>query len=177
MEPPAPAPAPRTCNCRAGKDNCMVKGPASGQCLQSSVVYGAAVKSTETTLRTMFGEEEVETVETYTGSCEPTLKARVQGHATSFRYEKYRNSTRLSRYIHSLKDEDKEYSIEWKIIDKQKSYSSISNSCRLCLAECYYILYGDSASINKKNEVWGYCRHAKQKMLSSAKTRTRMPAL
>ena len=149
--------------------NCMVKGPASGQCLQSSVVYGAAVKSTETTLRSLFGEEEVETVETYTGSTEPTLKSRVQGHVTTFRYEKYRTSTRLSRYVHSLKDEGKEYSIDWKILDKQKSYSSISNSCRLCLAECYYILYGDSASINKKNEVWGYCRHMKRHMLSSAK--------
>ena len=180
--PPAEAPAedvpgpalaattePRTCNCRAGKENCMVTGAASGQCLQSSVVYGAAVKSTETTLRTLFGEEEVETVETYTGSTEPTLKSRVQGHVTTFRYEKYRTSTRLSRYVHSLKDEGKEYSIDWKILDKQKSYSSISNSCRLCLAECYYILYGDSASINKKNEVWGYCRHMKRHMLSSAK--------
>ena len=108
------------------------------------MVYGAAVKTTETTLRTLFGEEEVETVETYTGSTEPTLKTRVQGHLTSFRYEKYRHSTRLSRYIHSLKDEDKQYSIEWKIIDKQKSFSSISNTCRLCLAECYFILYGDS---------------------------------
>ena len=170
-ETPAAAPPPpaRTCNCRAGPQNCLVTGPASGQCLQSSVVYGAAVKSTETTLRTLFGEEEVETVETYTGSCEPTLKSRVQSHVSTFRYEKYRTSTRLSRYVHSLKDEGKEYSIDWKIIDKQKSYSSISNSCRLCLAECYHILYGDSASINKKNEVWGYCRHMKRHMLSSAK--------
>ena len=176
---PGPAPAatattePRTCNCRAGKENCMVTGAASGQCLQSSVVYGAAVKTTETTLRSLFGEEEVETVETYTGATEPTLKTRVQGHLTSFRYEKYRHNTRLSRYIHSLKDNDQEYSIDWKIIDKQKAFSSISNTCRLCLAECYHILYGDSASINRKNEVWGYCRHSKRFMLSSAK----VPAL
>ena len=121
----------------------------------------------------MFGEEEVETVETYTGATEPTLKTRVQGHLTSFRYEKYRHSTRLSRYIHSLKDNDQEYQIDWKIIDKQKAFSSISNTCRLCLAECYHILYGDSASINRKNEVWGYCRHSKRFMLSSAK----VPAL
>ena len=35
------------------------------------------------------------------------------------------------------------------------------------------VLYGDSASINRKNEVWGYCRHSKRHMLSSAK----VPAL
>ena len=64
-----PGAGPRTCNCRAGMDNCMVTGPASGQCLQSSVVYGAAVKSTDTTLRTLFREEEIETIEFYTGSC------------------------------------------------------------------------------------------------------------
>ena len=74
-------------------------------------------------------------------------------------------------YIHSLKDGNKEYSIEWKIIDKQKSFSSISNMCRLCLAECYAILYGDSASTNSKDEVWGFCRHARKHMLSAAKVR------
>ena len=154
----------------------MVKGPASGNCLQSSVVYGAAVKTTDITLRSLFGEEEeVETVETYTGSCEPTLKARVQGHFSSFRYEKYRHSTRLSRYVHSLKDEEKEYSIDWKVIDKQKSFSTITNMCRLCLAESYAILYGDSASINSKDEIWGHCRHSRKHMLLAAKVR--MPAL
>ena len=129
-------------------------------------------KYTETTL---FGEEEVETVETYTGSCEPTLKARVQGYLSSFRYEKYRHSTRLSRYIHSLKDEEKEYSIDWKVIDKQKSFSSNTNMCWLCLAESYAILYGDSASITSMDEVWGQCRHSRKHMLSAAKVR--MPAL
>ena len=109
-------------------------------------------------------------METYTGACEPTLKARVQGHLTTFRH-----STRLSRHIHSLKDVDKEYSIHWKIIDKQKSFSSISNIYRLCLAECYAILYKDSASINSKDEVWGHCRHSRKHMLSAAKVR--MPAL
>ena len=155
----------------------MVKGPASGHCLQASLVYGAAVKSTETTLRPLFGEEEIETVETYTGSCEPTLKQRVQGHLSSFRYDRYRHSTRLSRYIHSLKDENKEYSIDWKVIDKQKSFSSISNKCRLCLAESYWILYGDSASTNSKDEIWGFCRHVRRHMLSAAPARVRMPAL
>ena len=43
--------------------------------------------------------------------------------------------------------------------------------CRLCLAECYAILYGDSASINSKDEVWGFCRHAGKYMLSAAKVR------
>ena len=43
--------------------------------------------------------------------------------------------------------------------------------CRLCLAECYAILYGDSASTNSKDEVWGHCRHARKHMLSAAKVR------
>ena len=120
-------------------------------------------------LRMLFGKEEE--VETYTSSSEPTLKSRVQGHLSSFRYEKYRHSTRLSRYVHSLKDENKEYSIDWRVIDKQKAYSSINNTCRLCLAESYWILYGDSASTNSKDEIWGHCRHSRKYMLSSAKVR------
>ena len=44
--------------------------------------------------------------------------------------------------------------------------------CRLCLAKCYAILYGDSASTNNcKDEVWGFCRHARKYMLSAAKVR------
>ena len=62
----------------------------------------------------LFGKEEE--VETYTSSSEPTLKSRVQ--VTTFRYEKYQHSTRLSRYVHSLKDEDKNFTIDWKVIDK-----------------------------------------------------------
>ena len=72
-------------------------------------------------------------------------------------------------------DEEKEYSIDWKVIDKQKSFSTITNMCRLCLAESYAILYGDSASINSKDEIWGHCRHSRKHMLLAAKVR--MPAL
>ena len=69
------------------------------------------------------------------------------------------------------------YSIDWKVIDKQKSFSSISNKCQLCLAESYWILYGDSASTNSKDEIWGFCRHVRRHMLSAAPARVRMPVL
>ena len=69
------------------------------------------------------------------------------------------------------------YSIDWKVIDKQKSFSSISNKCRLCLAESYWILYGDSASTNSKDEIWGFCRHVRRHILSAAPARVRMTAL
>ena len=49
--------------------------------------------------------------------------------------------------------------------------------CRLCLAESYWILYGDSASTNSKDEIWGFCRHVRRHMLSAAPARVKMPAL
>ena len=90
-------PEKRMCNCR-NKEAC----PLQGKCLQESVVYEAEV------------ETKVES-KTYYGLTEGQFKSRYNQHQSDLRHEKNRHSTALSKYVHSLKDQNIEYKITWKI--------------------------------------------------------------
>ena len=72
-------------------------------------------------------------------------------HKKSFRHERYRYHSELSKYIWELHEEGKEYKIEWSIIRKINS-STCFNFCKLCLTEKYFILnaLGDCQLLNKK---------------------------
>ena len=78
----------KTCNCRQ-KNTC----PLNGNCLQSSVVYQATVTRQDNNI-----------TETYVGLTENDFKTRYRNHTASFRHAKHRNSTELSKYIWTLKD-------------------------------------------------------------------------
>ena len=131
----------KTCNCRK-PELC----PLSGECLTQCIVY----KATVTTGRTE---------KYYYGSTEGTFKKRWTTHNTSFKNVSYEHSTALSTFIWSLKDEGKEYDIQWEISKKSTPYKCGGRSCNLCLEEKLYILRGDKNMINPKSELISKCRH------------------
>ena len=117
----------KSCNCRQ-KNAC----PLNGNCLQSSVIYQATVKRNDNN-----------TSETNIGLTENAFKTRYRNHTASFRHTKHRNSTELSKHVWSLKDNNIDYSISWRIISSSSSYNSSSKRCNLCLSlQCRRILGG-----------------------------------
>ena len=74
------------CNCR-NSSTCPMDGKCNGQ----NIIYQAEV--TTSTSR-----------ETYTGLCDTTFKLSYRNHVCSFRNERYKHATELSKYIWSLKD-------------------------------------------------------------------------
>ena len=47
-----------------------------------------------------------------------------------------------------------EWIIEWKILARAKGYNPITGVCRLCLKECYFLLFKtETASLNKRGEI------------------------
>ena len=71
------------------------------------------------------------TSETYIGLTKNAFKTRYSNHTASFRHTKHRNSTELSKHVWSLKDNNIDYSISWRIISSSSSYnSSIFIICR-----------------------------------------------
>ena len=131
---------PKNCNCR---DVC----PLPGDCRRSAVIYKATVKS---------GNE----TKLYIGSAETEIKLRLANHRHSFNESKLRNATRLSSYIHNLKDNNRLYDIKWDIVDKSTPYICGSKRCNLCLTEKYRILHSDpSTTLNARNEIVSKCRH------------------
>ena len=118
----------KTCNCRQ-KNNC----PLNGNCLRSSVVYQATVTRNDNN-----------TSETYIGLTE----------TASFRHAKHKNSTELSKHIWTLKNDNIDYSISWRVLSSSSPYNSSSKRCNLCLKEKFLIICRpDLSSLNKRNEL------------------------
>ena len=107
----------KSCNCRQ-TNTC----PLNGNCLQSSIIYQATVKRNDNNA-----------TETYIGLTENDFKTRFRNHTSSFRHAKHRNSTELSKHIWTLKDNNIDHSVSWRIISSCSSYNSSSKRCNLCL--------------------------------------------
>ena len=145
----------RSCNCRGGPRNC----PLGGRCLtEKSVVYYCKVTRLDT-----------RTSEYYTGLTEGAFKYRLYGHNSSFKNNKGKNNTMLSKHVWWLKSNNIPYQLEWKILGKAKSYNPVTKVCRLCLLEKYFIMYKpETATLNSRDEFFNPCRHKWKFMLSNS---------
>ena len=143
------------CNCR-NSSMC----PMHAKCNDQNVIYQAEV--TTTTSR-----------ETYIGLCDKTFKLRYRNHVCSFKNERYKHATELSKYIWSLKDKSIPYNFKWRKVKQARSYSNISKRCNLCLWEKYFIIYKpDMSTLNNRSELVSNCRHSKKFLLKSLKDRS-----
>lgn len=142
-----------TCNCR-NKKEC----PLDGHCLKTSVVYQAKVT-----------REDNNTAETYVGLTGGDFKTRYNNHTASFRNDKRRNATELSKYIWHLKDNNIDYSITWQTLASCSTYNTKSKRCNLCLREKLFIICQPSmSSLNRRNELASCCAHRKRTLLCNA---------
>ena len=121
-----------------------------GNCSMESVIYQAEVTTPNTK-------------ETYIGLCDTTFKLRYRNHVCSFRNERYKHATELSKYIWNLKDQKIKYDIKWRIIKQARSYSNVTKRCNLCLWEKFFILCKpEMSTLNSRNELSSSCRHARK---------------
>ena len=137
----------KKCNCRS-KKTC----PLDGKCLEKCIVYQATVKETKT-----------DKTESYIGLTADSFKTRYGNHLKSFNHKKYHTDTELSKHVWKLKEKCIEFNISWKIIDRGKSFDSVSRTCNLCTTEKLYLLRNpELCSLNTNNELGSYCRHQKR---------------
>ena len=149
--PKKPQTLDSACNCRGGPNNC----PMEGSCLRSSVVYKAEVKAADSTV-------------TYLGAAANTFKERFRNHTLSFKHEKYKQNTSLSKHIWDLKTDQKPFEIKWSIAGRAPPYNPTAKSCKLCLLEKTLILTtADPSPLNKRSELMSKCRHRAKFLLSS----------
>ena len=145
------APLEKSCNCN-NEDTC----PIGGDCLKRNVIYQATVTSDQAQTEP----------ETYVGLTAQTFKKRFDGHANSFRHEKYSKETKLSIHIWKLKRQDTNYNLTWKVVSRARPFSPTTGLCALCTEEKYFILYkSELASLNKRNEIKTHCRHKQMVLL------------
>ena len=103
-----------SCHCRV-KASC----PLDGNFLQTSLVYICKEATRKIT----------NNYPHYIGLTENTFKNRLYKHKNSFRYESKKNATELSNFVQENKHAYAETSLEWKILDKAKSYKPGSRKC------------------------------------------------
>ena len=130
--------------------NCPPRGecPLDGECLAENIVYRATVISQDCRK------------ETYVGLTATSLKTRLANHKASFKAKEKRNATELSKHIWKLKENNIDYTINWKILSKARRYSNVTKHCNLCIAGKYYIIcHPKEASVNKRTELISKCRH------------------
>ena len=132
--------------------------PMDGNCNVESIIYQAEVTSQTTR-------------ETYIGLCDTPFKLRFRNHTSSFRNERYRNATELSKHVWNLKDQNILYNIKWRKIKQARSYSNVTKKCNLCLWEKYFILCKpEMSSLNNRNELVSCCRHSRKFLLRNVIT-------
>ena len=143
----------KNCNCRK-PETC----PMDGNCNVEGIIYQAEVTSQTTK-------------ETCIGLCDTSFKLRYRNHTSSFRNERYRNATELSKHVWNLKDRNIQYNIKWRKIKQARSYSNVTKKCNLCLWEKYFILCKpEMSSLNNRNELISCCRHSRKFLLKNVIT-------
>ena len=132
--------------------------PLADKCKTTNVVYKATVTCDEQ-------------IETYTGLSEGPFQKRWENHKTDFRHTDKRTNTALAGHIWSLKDKDKNFTVNFEILQKAGAFNPISKKCMLCLSEKFHILYNPTgATLNIRSEFFNACRHKASKLLSLEKT-------
>ena len=114
--------------------------------------------------------------ETYTGISYPVWKIRMYRHHTTFNNQP--TGLRLPWLITSgtsnalTRGQDEcehsiDYEVTWKILARGPGYNPITGMCQLCLKESFLLLFHpETASLNKKTEIYQSCKHKKFKFLA-----------
>ena len=111
----------------------------------------------------------------YIGLTSTDFKARLGQHKQTFK-DKTKSQTSLSNHIHKLESEKIDFEIEWRLIDKGKPFTPVSNVCTLCNKEKYHILFNPGlADLNSKSEFYSHCRHKKSKLLVKKERKRKGP--
>ena len=113
-------------------------------------------------------------VEHYTGMTAQKFKQRYRQHRNLFMNTKAANETELSKHIWKLKETDPgfnhEVGVKWSVLDRGQVYNTTSKKCNVCLKEKFHILFHpQTATLNKRHELWTPCPHKRFKMLSCIK--------
>ena len=139
------------CNCLVSrKADC----PIPGKCATESVIYRASVRRYDTC-----------TVDCYTGLTGDKFKTRYTQHQSDIRTGKNTKS-KLAFHVCNLKSKNIQHDISWEIVTRAPQFNHSTRVCRLCLMEAYHIIFTPGgANLNKRDELFGFCKHKEKNLL------------
>ena len=129
------------CDCQVA-ENC----PLNGNCNQSAVIYQSDITP------------EIDNARTYFGFTEGPVKEKLSDHRTSFKYEQYKNKSKLFSFIWEMKSKGQNFKIKWSVIRRSNPYKAGSKKYNLCLWEKLHIMTGyKDKLLNERNELIYFC--------------------
>ena len=149
----------KPCNCK--KFKCPINDK-NDSCRTENVIYQAEVESEK-------GKR------TYIGLTSMEFKKRFYSHRSDFENKKDKDSTKLSSYIWTLKDNKIKFEINWKILRKVGKLQNGDRICRLCTLEAKMIMKNKNAPLNKRSELMNKCRHRNKFLLKNWIKRRKKP--
>ena len=105
----------------------------------------------------------------YIGMTGGNPKDRQSKHYQEWKNNNLRERTKLSIKVWELKDSNENVNIKWSKVAYAKPCRPMDKSCNLCSKEAYYIMKKDEKSINKREEMGGYCPHRRRHLLINSK--------
>ena len=118
-----------------------------------SVVYKCDVTTTN---------NNTEITKAYYGLTSREFKQRYYEHRQAFNKEKSPRATELSNYVWKLKNQGKEFTLNWSIKAKAPTFKSGSKRCQLCLKEKVAIALEEPGTLlNSRTELLSKCVHKK----------------
>ena len=108
----------------------------------------------------------------YFAICEKNFKERYNNPTSSFKNKSRQKSKEVSSCIWELKENRKNYTIDWLISVEVHLYICGTRKCDLCLSDKLMIAKANSASLlNKRDELVSKCRHMNKFTLKCFKNR------
>ena len=93
-------------------------------------------------------------------------------HCTSFKYEQYKNKSKLPSFIWETKNKGLNFEIKWSVVRRSTTYKAESKKCNLCLWENFHIMTGDKDTLlTERYELITKCKHIDKYLLKSYKSR------
>ena len=135
--------------------------------MTSNIIYKAEILQADSTEKKF-----------YVGMTAHPFKHHYNNHTKSFCNHKYSNKTVLSNYMWGLKDEGKDFTVNWSILKLTKGYESGAKLCNLCLEEKLFIMKAYKKNLlNKRSEIFSTCWHRNKFLINKMNTpcwRTRL---
>ena len=137
----------KKCNCK--KDDVC---PLDGDCRVGPMVYQADVIEANRTMH-------------YIGMTGNTFKERYNAHSRALRDRKIakKQSTRLSKHVWSLKDNNIQHEVKWKLRARTGLYFPGAKYCDTCITEALLILEASRKTcLNLRTEILSKCPHMRK---------------
>ena len=144
-------PTPKECNCTSSA--CPIPlASMDRNCRTKDTIYEAEI------------EAENGARNRYIGGTSQELKNRISFHRSCTRHPHLSKSCELAKKAHQLTERGLNFTINWNIKEKSRSFRAGDKTCLLCNCEMYHILYSSGTNLLNHLKIMP-CLHRKGAML------------